>query len=74
MKDNDNAIIIEDLSKKYRLGIISTKTLSGDLSRSFAKLFGKEDQNSSIISQNNLITRSNNEEVWVLKNINVKIK
>ena len=74
MKDNDNAIIIEDLSKKYRLGIISTKTLSGDLSRSFAKLFGKEDQNSSIISQNNLITRSNNEEVWALKNINVKIK
>ena len=74
MKDNDNAIIIEDLSKKYRLGIISTKTLSGDLSRSFAKLFGKEDQNSSLISQNNLITRSNNEEVWALKNINVKIK
>ena len=74
MIDTDNAIIIKDLSKKYRLGIISTKTLSGDLSRLFGKLFGKEDQNLPLISQNNLITKSNNEEVWALKNINLKIK
>ena len=74
MIDTDNAIIIKDLSKKYSLGIISTKTLSGDLSRLFGKLFGKEDQNLPLISQNNLITKSNNEEVWALKNINLKIK
>ena len=33
-----------------------------------------ERRSPSLISQNNLITRSNNEEVWALKNINVKIK
>ncbi len=74
MRDTDYALIIDDLSKKYRLGIISTKTLSGDLSRLFGKLFGKENQNSPFVSQNNLITRSNSEEVWALKNINLKIE
>ena len=38
MSDTDNAIIIKNLSDKNRLGIISTKTLSGDLSRLFGKL------------------------------------
>jgi len=34
---------LENISKQYRLGLVGTQTLSGVLSRWWAKIRGKED-------------------------------
>ena len=59
---NNNSIEIKNLSKKYRLGVIATGTLSQDISLAFSRLNQK---NKSIEHENIL---------WALKNINIKIK
>ena len=46
--DNNIAIKITDLKKKYKLGVIGYHTLQGDLRSWWAKIRGKEDPNSKI--------------------------
>lgn len=70
-----NVIEIEDLWKEYRLGVISHGTLARDIQSWWAKVRGKEDPNSQIISSNKRVAPQDmNSRVWALKNINLEIK
>ena len=69
----NHVIQIEGLSKKYRLGIISTGTLARDIASMYSKYFGKEDPNSVIMDFNGVKPLSNG-EVWALKDINLNVQ
>ena len=74
MKSREKAVVIENLSKKYNLGVISTKTLSGDISKLVKSVFGIEDNAEPLISRNRLDTYSSEKEVWALRNLSIDIK
>jgi len=66
-------IDVENLSKAYDLGTISSGTLSRDLSSAWARFRGKEDPNSRITADNDLNTVNGVGTVWALKDINLKV-
>lgn len=69
------AIKIENLSKQYRLGVISTGTLSHDLNRWWTtKILRHDDPYLKIGETNDRATRGNSEYVWALKDINMEIE
>jgi len=68
----NNVIEIENLSKEYRLGVISTGTLVRDISSIYAKYFDKVDPNSVLIEHKNKKQPANG-KIWALKNINMGI-
>ena len=65
---DDTIIEIRNLKKKYRLGSIGGRTLTGEIQSWWAKKNGKEDPNLKIGQD---IT---NEEFWALKGINLDIQ
>lgn len=67
------AIIIENLSKQYRLGDVGTGTLSHDLKRWWYALRGKEDPFAKIGETNDRTQKGSSEYVWALKDINLQI-
>lgn len=67
------AIIIENLSKQYRLGDVGTGTLSHDLKRWWYAVRGKEDPFAKIGETNDRTQKGNSEYVWALKDINLQI-
>ena len=70
---SDTIIKIENLSKKYRLGVVGTRTLTGDVQRWVARIRGKEDPFLKIGEENELNSRSG-EYVWALRDINLEVK
>lgn len=69
------AIKIENLSKQYRLGVVSTGTLSHDLNRWWiTKILRKEDPYLKIGETNDRSSKGNSEYVWALKDINMEIE
>ncbi len=69
------AIKIENVSKQYRLGVVSTGTLSHDLKRWWAtSVMGKEDPYLKIGEANDRATKGTSEYVWALKDINLEIE
>ncbi|MFQ3181093.1 MAG: lipopolysaccharide transport system ATP-binding protein [Polaribacter sp.] len=71
---NDVILKIENLSKQYRLGAVSTGTISHDLNRFWAKICGKEDPYLKIGETNNRASKGTSEYVWALKDINFEVK
>ena len=71
---SDIVIDIKNLSKLYRLGTISSGTLSRDISSIWAQFRGKEDPNSKLSVPNNLGKLSDNDKVWALKDISLQVK
>lgn len=74
----DNVIIkFEEISKEYRLGVVSTQTFRGDLERWWAIMRGHEDPALKIGQSNELNKQGNtgNSEqyIWALRNINLEI-
>ena len=70
-----NAIEFENVSKQYRLGLVSTRTISHDLNRWWAmNVRGKEDPYLKIGETNDRSTKGNSEYVWALKDINFSIE
>jgi len=67
------ALKIENLSKQYRLGVVGTQTLRGDLQRFWWKLLGKGDPTLKI-GQENTLAEKGGEYVWALKDINLEVK
>jgi lipopolysaccharide transport system ATP-binding protein len=65
-------IKIEDVGKMYRLGEVSTGTLTHDVQRAWAKLMGKPDPFSKVGIANDR-TESGGDYVWALKDINLEI-
>jgi lipopolysaccharide transport system ATP-binding protein len=71
---SDIVISVKDVSKQYRLGNVSTGTLSHDINRAWHKLIGKEDPYLKIGESNDRSILGNSEYVWALKNINFEVK
>ncbi len=67
-------IKVENLSKMYRLGTIGTGTLTHDLKRWYYKMRGWEDPYMKIGEVNKRDSKSKNDYVWALKDINFEVK
>lgn len=67
------AIKTENLSKLYRLGIVSSKTISQDFNRFLARVSGKEDPYQKIGAVNDRLSNNGDLFVWALKDINLEI-
>ena len=69
------AIKFEDVSKQYRLGLVSTRTLSHDLNRWWqTAILRKEDPYLRIGETNDRSTKGESEYVWALRNITFDVK
>lgn len=69
------AIEFENISKQYRLGLVSTGTLSHDLNRFWqTKILRREDPYLKVGEVNDRASKGNSEYVWALKDINFKVK
>ena len=70
----DVVIRIENLSKQYRLGLVSTGTVSHDINRWWCKMVGKEDPYLKIGDSNDRTSKGESDYVWALKDINLEVK
>ena len=69
------AIEFNNISKQYRLGLVSTRTLSHDLNRWWqTAVLHKEDPYLKIGSVNDRSTAADSEYVWALKDIDFKVE
>jgi len=69
------SIIFENISKQYRLGLVSTQTLSHDLNRWFqTNVRGKEDPYLTIGDVNDRSKKAESDYVWALKNIDFEVQ
>lgn len=72
---SDTVIKVENLSKLYRLGEISTGTLRSDFQRWWAQVRGKEDPLTKVGHENDRSTKAEKgETVWALKDIHFEVK
>lgn len=68
-------IEFDNISKQYRLGLVSTKTLSHDIRRFWiTNVMGKEDPYLKIGETNDRSTRGSSDYVWALRDINFKVE
>ena len=69
------AIEFENISKQYRLGLVSTQTLAHDLRRFWiTNILGKEDPYLKIGETNDRATKGTSDYVWALRGINFKVE
>lgn len=72
---SDTAIRITNVSKQYRLGLVSTGTLVHDLNRWWTvNVRHKEDPYLKVGEVNDRTKKGDSEYVWALKDINMEIK
>ena len=68
------AIEFDHVGKQYRLGLVTTRTLSHDLNRWWqTAVLKKEDPYLLIGETNDRSTRGNSEYVWALRDIDFKV-
>ena len=65
----DTVIKIENLKKKYRLGLVGSGTLSADLQSWWAKKRGKDDPNRRLDAK-----CEDGKEFWALNGVNLEVK
>lgn len=69
------AIKFENISKQYRLGLVSTNTVSHDLNRWWqTNIRGKEDPYLKIGDVNDRAHKGTSDYVWALKDINFEVQ
>ncbi len=69
------AIEFENISKQYRLGLVSTGTLSHDLNRFWqTKILRREDPYLKVGETNDRASKGSSDYVWALKDINFKVE
>lgn len=66
-------LIAEDVSKMYRLGLVSTKSLAHDLNRWWHTMRGNEDPYMKVGESNDRSVVGESDYVWALKDINFSI-
>ena len=72
---SNTAIEFNHVSKQYRLGLVSTKTLSHDIRRFWiTNVLHREDPYLKIGETNDRSTRGNSEYVWALRDIDFKVE
>ena len=70
-----SAIEIENVSKQYRLGLVSTGTIAHDLNRWWTmNVLRKEDPYLKIGSVNDRSLAADSEYVWALRDIDFKVE
>src|SRR3954464_600976 len=69
-----NVIEAENISKQYRLGQVSSKTLTHDFKRWMHRMRGKEDPFLKVGESNDRTVKGNSEYVWALKDISFTVK
>jgi lipopolysaccharide transport system ATP-binding protein len=69
-----SVIKVENISKQYRLGSVSTGTLRHDINRWWHRLRGKEDPYLKVGDVNDRTFKGGSEYVWALQNINFEVK
>jgi len=70
-----SAIKFENISKQYRLGLVSTRTLSHDLNRWYQmNIRRKEDPYLKIGDVNDRATKGDSDYVWALRDINFEVQ
>ena len=71
----NTAIEFSHVSKQYRLGLVSTKTLSHDIRRFWiTNVLGKEDPYLKIGETNDRASKGNSDYVWALRDIDFKVE
>ena len=70
----ESVIQVENLSKLYRLGIISSKTIVQDFSRLWSKIFRSENPDFKIGELNDRNIKSSGEYIWALKDVSFTVK
>ena len=69
------AIEFNHVSKQYRLGLVSTKTLSHDIRRFWiTNILGKEDPYLKIGETNDRASKGTSDYVWALRDIDFKVE
>lgn len=69
------AIEFNNVSKQYRLGLVSTQTLGADLNRWWVmNILGKEDPYLKIGSINDRASAADSDYVWALRDIDFKVE
>ena len=63
-----------NISKQYRLGLVSSGTLSHDLTRWWHRVRGKDDPFLKIGEANDRSSKGNSDYVWALQDINFEVK
>jgi lipopolysaccharide transport system ATP-binding protein len=71
---SDIALKIEDVSKLYRLGLVSTGTFVHDFQRWMHRIQGKEDPFMKIGQINDRTKKAEGDFVWALKDIDFEVK
>lgn len=70
----EQAITFENIGKQYRLGLVSTGTISHDLNRWWAtRILRKEDPYLKLGETNDRSSRGKSDYVWALKDINFSV-
>ena len=67
-------IKVENVSKKYRLGLIGMGTLRHDLNRFWARVRGKADPYASVVAINDRSEKATSDYVWALRDINFDVQ
>ena len=69
------AIEFENISKQYRLGLVSTKTLAHDINRWWqTAVLRREDPYLKIGDTNDRSSKGTSDYVWALRDINFKVE
>lgn len=69
------SIEFNNISKQYRLGLVSTRTLSHDLNRWWKmNIQGKDDPYLKFGDVNDRATKGESDYVWALKDIDIKVE
>jgi lipopolysaccharide transport system ATP-binding protein len=71
---SDVALKIEDVSKLYRLGLVSTGTFIHDFQRWVHRIQGKEDPFMKVGQVNDRTKKAESDFVWALKDIDFEVK
>ncbi|HSZ71257.1 MAG TPA: ABC transporter ATP-binding protein [Cytophagaceae bacterium] len=74
MNSSQPVIKVEQLSKLYKLGQLSTGSISHDLNRWWAGIRGKEDPYLRIGESNDRQVKGNSDYVWALKDIDFEVQ
>src|SRR5215831_3928573 len=69
----ENMILVENLSKMYKLGDINTRSLSHDLNKWWSRLAGKGNPYELLAESNDRTIKSKTGYVWALKDINFSV-
>jgi len=67
-------IKVEDVSKRYRLGVVGSKTVKEDLKKGFYKIFKNQDTLNLEGDENDRSKVTSSKYVWSLKDVNFEIE